>query len=81
MVHTIGLHVILVSLAWDFPGLTLVLALPSHFLNSHVVMGFILGLGLGFHNISDLGEVVLGKFQGLGMEMVLFKKPLKGRWR
>jgi len=43
MVYEFLYLVHLLSLAWDFLGLTIVLALPYHFVDSHGVMGFILG--------------------------------------
>jgi len=36
---------------------------------------------LDFRNILDLGEVVSGKPQGLGVDMVFSGKPSTGAWR
>ena len=63
--------------SWDDSGFNL--ALP--FLDSHGVMEFILGLALDYRKSLDPVEVVSGKFQGLGVEMVFSGKPSISGWR
>ena len=72
MLHAFDYLVHLLSLAWFFLLFTMVSTLPFHFLDSHGVMEFIIGLSLDFWKVLELGEVVLGKSQGLGVDMVFF---------
>ena len=80
-----GTHMLLLvhflSLAWVFPSLTTVLAFPCHFLDSHVVMGFILGWALDSRKGLESGEVVSKKSQDFVVEMVFSRNPSQGRWR
>lgn len=61
-----------------FPTLIVVSTLYFHFLDSHGVMGFILGWSLGCRKFFEPDEVVSRKYQGLGLEMVLSRMALKG---
>lgn len=81
MVHAFIYLVHLLSLAWVFPSLIVVSTFLFHFLDSHGVVGFIIGWALDFQKALELGEVVSRKSQGLGIEMVFSKKPLTCGWR
>lgn len=51
-------------------------ALPCQFLDSHGVMGFILGLDLDCWKVLDLGEVVSGKYPRVADGDVFLQKAL-----
>jgi len=56
----------LLLLAWVLSGFDSGFSLAFPFLDSHGVMGFFISCALDFQKVLDLGEVVLGKSQGLG---------------
>ena len=83
--HTRHMHVcILVSLllvAWFFLCFKNHLNLPFPFMSSHVVMRLFLHWAMDCWKVLDLGAMVLGKSQVLGVEMVFSVKPLISGWR
>jgi len=81
MAHTFDYLVHLLSLTWVFPGLKVVSTLSCPFLDSYGVMGFILGWALDCQKLLEPSEVVLGKSQVLGVEMVFSGKSLISGWR
>ncbi len=81
MIHAFVYLVHLLSLAWVFPSLIVVTSFPYSFVDSHGVFGFILCRAFDFQKVLELGEVVSGKSQGLGVEMVFSKELSTGGWR
>lgn len=68
----------LVSLAWVFPSLTMVSALPCHFLDNHGLAGFILGWALYLWKVLESSEVVSRKFPRGGVGDCFLCESLDG---
>lgn len=69
------------SFAWVLSHFDSGFSLAFLFPNSHGVLGLFLGVALDCRKVLDLGDVVLEKSQGLGVEMIFFGKPSIGGWR